>query len=204
MKNSKLKEIESSLIEHIWDKKVFGLLCVMGYHDPDTDSDIDEYLLCTAKITEDKEHRYGKSVAIGNGLWIYKDKEVVITANEIVEVFGIFRKYGKELICDLYSNVDSFDVSRYIERIKRLDAIPVNSKLNKEQEELRILTNEANKCYENSEMSLMAIRMDVLKELWKSTKGWNSIIPNIKVANQISKMVKEERKRVKRGMRNDS
>jgi len=66
----KLKEIETSLMSH---EKAFGLLSIMGYYDTITDSDIDEYLLCTAVIPKDEN-----SLAIGADLWILKDKEIQI------------------------------------------------------------------------------------------------------------------------------
>lgn len=44
----KLKEIEESLTLH---EKSFGLLSIMGYYDTTIDSDVDEYLLCTAVIS---------------------------------------------------------------------------------------------------------------------------------------------------------
>lgn len=59
MTNTILKKIEYTLLS---DEKSFGLLCVMGHYDPKTDSDIDEYLLCTAVIRRDNRTKNGKSV----------------------------------------------------------------------------------------------------------------------------------------------
>lgn len=108
----KLKEIETSLMIH---EKSFGLLSIMGYHDNVTDSDIDEYLLCTAIIPKDEI-----GVAVGADLWILKDKEVIISAKDLVDVFDLFRKCKKELICDLYEEVNTFNMSKYIKRLQYL------------------------------------------------------------------------------------
>lgn len=109
-----LKEIENSLMSH---KKSFGLLSIMGYYDTATDSDIDEYLLCTVVIPENKT---GIGVAVGAELWILKDKELKISAKDLVDVFDLFRKCKKELICDLYEDVNTFNMSKYINRLQCL------------------------------------------------------------------------------------
>ena len=111
--NEKFKNIEQSLMNH---DKSFGLLCIMGYYDAETDSDVDEYLLCTAVIT--KDNQYG--VAVGDDIWILKDKEVKVSAEDLVSVFDMFRKCKKELICDLYDDVSTFNIDKYTTRIKHL------------------------------------------------------------------------------------
>ena len=111
--NEKLRDIEQSLKSH---DKSFGLLCVMGYYDEETDSDIDEYLLCTAIVTKDSQ--YG--VAVGSDIMISKDKEVKVSAGDLIHVFDIFRKHKKELICDLYDDTSTFNIDKYICRIKHL------------------------------------------------------------------------------------
>lgn len=118
MTNTILKKIEYTLLS---DEKSFGLLCVMGHYDPKTDSDIDEYLLCTAVIRHDNRTKNGKSVFIGCDTWILKDKEIIVTAEELVNVFNIFRKCKRELICDLYVGIGEFDISEYLDRLKKLD-----------------------------------------------------------------------------------
>lgn len=110
----KLKEIESSLMSH---EKSFGLLSVMGYYDPATDSDIDEYLLCTAIFNKNEPDT---GVAVGSELWILKDKELKVSAKDLVGVFNLFRECNKELICDLYEDINTFNINKYINRLKCL------------------------------------------------------------------------------------
>ena len=110
----KLKEIESSLMSH---EKSFGLLAVMGYYDPATDSDIDEYLLCTAIFNKNEPDT---GVAVGSELWILKDKELKVSAKDLVDVFNLCRKCNKELICDLYEDINTFNINKYINRLKCL------------------------------------------------------------------------------------
>lgn len=108
----KLEKIENSLLSH---EKSFGLLSAMGRYDATTNSDTDEYLLCTAIIPKDKI-----GVAVGVDLWILKDKEVRIATKDLVDVFDLFRKCKKELICDLYEDANTFNINKYINRLKCL------------------------------------------------------------------------------------
>ena len=110
----KLKEIEESLTLH---EKSFGLLSIMGYYDTTIDSDVDEYLLCTAVIPENATDI---GVAVGTELWILKDKELKVSAKDLVDIFDLFRKCNKELICDLYEDVNTFNMSKYINRLQCL------------------------------------------------------------------------------------
>ena len=111
--NEKFKEIEHSLMSH---EKSFGLLCVMGYYDPKTESDVDEYFLSTVVITDETHD----GVAIGANLWISKDKEIKVSAKDLIDVFDLFRKCQKELICDLYEDANTFNMSKYINRLQCL------------------------------------------------------------------------------------
>ena len=111
--DKELIQIEESLL---MNDNSFGLLTTMGYYEPKTDTDIEEYMLCTAIAN----HRI-PGVSIGRDLWIQKDKEIRVCAEDLVKVFDLFRKLKRELVCELHEDVNTFSLPKYIERIRKLD-----------------------------------------------------------------------------------
>lgn len=120
MTDSDLRIIENSLLSA---DKAFGLLTSMGYYNAASDEDVDDYLLCTVLIFKNKKSHNGNSVAVGSSFWLTKDKEICFSTNDLVKVFDVFKKCKRELICDLYRDVNTFDMKAYVERIKKLDTI---------------------------------------------------------------------------------
>ena len=48
------------------------------------------------------------------------NKELKVSAKDLVDILDLFRKCNKELICDLYEDVNTFNMSKYINRLQCL------------------------------------------------------------------------------------
>lgn len=135
MTDEKFHELENALISA---DNSFGVLCtdiIDDYDDEDALMGSSCYysLYVFSCFKNRKSYDNGKSLAVGYGFELacaHKntleniDELIVmvnVSADEIINIFYIFTKHNRELICDLYNGPADFSLDNYISRLRKLN-----------------------------------------------------------------------------------
>lgn len=136
MTDEKFHELESALISA---DNSFGVLCADIMIDMDYDEDTLIGSSCYYSLyvfscfKNRKSYDNGKSLAMGYGFELAcahknilanNDELIVmvnVSADELINIFYVFTKHNRELICDLYNGPADFSLDNYISRLRKLN-----------------------------------------------------------------------------------
>lgn len=134
MTDDEFKKLETSLLK---EDTSFGVLTITESPFFDCDCSIEElysatlyHLIIITAVVEDERFPNSERVISDDILDIvfttevYKTKEYkeefFLTLSELIKIFKLFQKCKRELICDFQSDLQSFSLHQYIQRIKGL------------------------------------------------------------------------------------